>query len=145
MTREMVAARADQISHFPPYPIHDDEDRVRRDYQNYIYFGSDKTNSAPLVHLQNPLNHVTNLNQVLTYVNMTIGIPTNRGPHRNCHGAKLKCLLDTGCAKTSIDKSIYEFLMACFNNRQHDITEVNVQIVSCTGELKTIEGADCRL
>ena len=144
MTREMVAARADQISHFPPYPIHDDEDRVRRDYQNYIYFGSDKTNSAPLVHLQNPLNHVTNLNPVLTYVNMTIGIPTNRGPHRNCHGAKLKCLLDTGCAKTSIDKSIYEFLMACFNNRQHDITEVNVQIVSCTGELKTIEGM-CKL
>ena len=97
-----------------------------------------------MVHFQNPLNHVTNLNPVLAYVNITIGIPNNVGPHLKCYGAKLKCMLDTGCAKTSIDKSIYEFLMACFNNRHHDITQVNVQILSCIGEVKQIEGM-CKL
>jgi Reverse transcriptase (RNA-dependent DNA polymerase)/RNase H-like domain found in reverse transcriptase/Integrase core domain len=53
-------------------------------------------------------------------------------------------MLDTGCAKTSIDKDIYEFLMSSFNQNNHDITQSDVQVMGCTGETKTIEGT-CKM
>jgi len=88
--------------------------------------------------------NITNFHPTLPYVNLTVGTPVNNGPYFECCGAVLKCLLDTGCAKTSIDKKVYEFIMTSFNNGFNELTKSDVQIQGCTGETKPIEGT-CKL
>ena len=53
-------------------------------------------------------------------------------------------MLDTGCAKTSIDKSLYDQLIRDFNQNQPQITKVNIRILSCTKKSTPIEGM-CKL
>jgi RNase H-like domain found in reverse transcriptase/Reverse transcriptase (RNA-dependent DNA polymerase)/Integrase core domain len=89
-------------------------------------------------------NVIPNLHPVLPYVTLTIGLPYNRGPQFQSHGTRVRCMIDTGCAKTSIDKEVYDFLMKNFNNKCHDITKVPVQVVGCTKETKMIEGT-CKI
>ena len=69
-----------------------------------------------------------------------ISSPYNNGPAHDLLGTQIKCLLDTGCAKTSISTGVYEFLIYNFNNSEHDITQVDMSLMSCTGELKPIDG-----
>ena len=89
-------------------------------------------------------NVIPNLHPVLPYVTLTIGLPYNKGPQLQSHGTRVRCMIDTGCAKTSIDKEVYDFLMKNFNNKCHDITKVPVQVVGCTKETKMIEGT-CKI
>jgi hypothetical protein len=85
-------------------------------------------------------NKVVNLHPVLAYVNMVMSMTYNHGPAHNLLGTQIKCLIDTGCSKTTISRDVYDFLVANFNNSYHDITEVDISLMSCTGDLKRIDG-----
>ena len=121
----------------------DEGEKVGAEHQQFVYYGTDMTVGPPQ-HLYQNIQRISNFYPVLPYVNITVGLPYNRGPYLDCCGANLRCMLDTGCAKTSMDKAIYEFLMASFNQSYNDMTKSDVEVMGCTGETKTIEGT-CKI
>jgi len=89
---------------------------------------------------QIPDKQINNLPPTLPYVWMTVGLPQNKGPRKEAVGAYIKCMIDSGCAKSSINRETYLFLMENFNDNNHNLTKVNLQILSCTNTASQIDG-----
>ena len=83
---------------------------------------------------------VTNLRPVMGHVNLTLGIPVNKGPAHHAIGIFAKCLVDTGCSKTTISQGAYELLMEQFNNNCHLLTRCATDLLSCTGQATNVLG-----
>ena len=62
-----------------------------------------------------------NLNPKVPYIDVTVGIPVNKGPHYDKLGIRTKVLLDTGAAKTTMNLDFYSRLMIAFNNNQNNL------------------------
>ena len=66
-----------------------------------------------------------NLNPALAYVNLTIGTIENNGPQKENIGMKVKCLIDSGCSKTTMSYKLYSLLMSHFNQNKANLFKEN--------------------
>ena len=63
-----------------------------------------------------------NLHPKVPYINVTIGLPENKGPQYDKIGIQAKVLLDSGAAKTTMHQNFYLRLMSAFNNTKNSLT-----------------------
>ena len=71
-----------------------------------------------------PIHEKNNLAPKLPYINVSIGLPVNRGPFYDQLGMKTKVLLDSGAGKTTMSKNFYLRLMQAFNSSKESLTVV---------------------
>ena len=71
-----------------------------------------------------PIHEKINLAPKLPYINVSIGLPVNRGPFYDQLGMKTKVLLDSGAGKTTMNKNFYLRLMQAFNSSKESLTVV---------------------
>lgn len=90
---------------------------------------------------QPQLAEKVNLHPKLPYINLTVGLPENKGPLYDQLGIKTKILIDTGAGKTTMHKDFYLKLMSFFNGNHNSLTVIpDYGIKTIVGSTQLISG-----